>query len=77
MSVVRGCELMGLPRSTDYDGPGLPADDVEIVARIQALCDAFETYGYRRVGAALRHRGIVVDSRKVRRLMWDHDLRPP
>ena len=50
MSVTRGCDLMGLPRSTYYDVPSVPADDTEIVLRIQAVCDEFETYGYRRVG---------------------------
>ena len=67
---------MGLPRSTYYDMPGIPVDDTEIVARIEAVCDEFETYGYRRVGAALRHQGIVVNSKKVRRLMREHGLQP-
>ena len=67
---------MGLPRSTYYDVPSVPADDTEIVLRIQAVCDEFETYGYRRVGAALRHQGIVVNGKKVRRLMREHDLQP-
>src|SRR5262245_1650964 len=38
--------------------------------------DEFEAYGYRRVGAELRHRGIVVNSKKIRRLMREHDLQP-
>ena len=40
------------------------------------ICDEFEAYGYRRVGAELRHRGMVVNSKKVRRLMREHDLQP-
>ena len=32
--------------------------------------------GYRRVGAELRHRDIIVNSKKVRRLMREHDLQP-
>ena len=67
---------MGLPRSTFYDGPATPADEAEIVARMRAICDEFESYGYRRVGAALRHQGIVVNSKRVRRLMRVHDLQP-
>ncbi len=76
MSVARGCDLMGLPRSTYYDVPGIPVDDTEIVSRIHAVCDEFETYGYRRVGAALRHQGIAVNAKKVRRLMREHGLQP-
>src|SRR5437762_13093517 len=40
------------------------------------ICDEFEVYGYRRVGAELRHRDIIVNSKKVRRLMREHDLQP-
>jgi putative transposase len=67
---------MGLPRSTFYDGPMARIDDAEIVARMRAICDEFEAYGYRRVGAALRHQGVVVNGKKIRRLMRAHDLQP-
>jgi putative transposase len=67
---------MGLSRSTYYDKPFLPADDAAIVATMIAICDEFEAYGYRRVGAELRHRGLAVNSKKVRRLMREHGLQP-
>jgi len=67
---------MGLSRSTYYDAPAVQADDGEIVAAMSTICDKFEAYGYRRVGAELRHRGLVVNSKKVRRLMREHDLQP-
>ena len=67
---------MGLPRSTYYDATIREADDAETVATMKAICDEFEAYGYRRVGAELRHRGIVVNSKKIRRLMREHDLQP-
>ena len=67
---------MGLPRSTFYDGPMAQVDDAEIVARMRAICDEFEAYGYRRVGAALRHQSVVVNGKKIRRLMRTHDLQP-
>ena len=67
---------MALPRSTFYDAPSLAVDDAEIVSRMRAICYEFETYGYRRVGAALRQQGVVVNAKKVRRLMREHDLQP-
>ena len=67
---------MGLPRSTFYDAPVAQIDDAAIVARMVAICDEFEAYGYRRVGAALRHQGVVVNGKKIRRLMRAHDLQP-
>ena len=36
------------------------------------ITDTFEAYGYRRMGAALRHRGLVVNAKKVRRLMREN-----
>ena len=43
-----------------------------IVAEMKAIRDEFEAYGYRRVDAELRHRGMVVDTKKIRRLMREH-----
>ncbi len=67
---------MGLPRSTFYDVPAAPVGDVELVAKIVVICDEFETYGYRRVRAELRHQGIVVNGKKIRRLMRENGLQP-
>ena len=65
---------MGLARSTFYDATPVPLGSDELVSRIGAICDEFECYGYRRVGAALRHQGVVVNSNKVRRLVREHEL---
>lgn len=67
---------MGLPRSTCYAAPQDKPSDAELVAEIRALTDVFECYGCRRVGAELRHRGHLVNARKVRRLMREHALNP-
>ena len=67
---------MGLARSTFHDPAPAPVADSGILARIGAICDDFECYGYRRVGAALRHQDVVVNSGKLRRLMRDHGLQP-
>jgi putative transposase len=67
---------MGLSRSTFYDTPPATLDADEVLTQISAICDEFECYGYRRVGAALRHQGVVVNGKKLRRLMREHDLQP-
>jgi putative transposase len=67
---------MGLARSTYYDQPARPADDTALVEALFAICDEFEFYGYRRAGAALRQAGLVVNHKKLRRLMREHDLQP-
>jgi len=66
---------MGIARSTFYDKPAAQ-DDTAIVAAISGICEEFEFYGWRRVRAELRHRGLIVNHKKVRRLMREHDLQP-
>ena len=67
---------MGLPRSTYYDAPPVKTDDVRSwpISRRSAM--SLKPMAIRRVGAELRHRGMVVNSKKIRRLMCEHDLQP-
>jgi putative transposase len=67
---------MNLSRSTFYGTRSKKADDARIVARITAICDEFEAYGYRRVAAELRHQGLAVNAKKIRRLMRENALQP-
>ena len=67
---------MGIPRSSFYTEPAARPDDATIIAEIRGITDEFEGYGYRRVDAELRHRGFIVNSKKVRRLMKENDLNP-
>jgi putative transposase len=67
---------MGIARSSFYEKPIVAHDDTAIVETICAICDEFEFYGWRRVRAELRHRGLIVNHKKVRRLMREHDLQP-
>src|SRR4029077_7212743 len=67
---------MGIARSTLYDEPIRQADDTAVVAAMAGICDEFEHYGWGRGQVALRHQGMVVNQKKVRRLMREHDLQP-
>jgi putative transposase len=67
---------MGIARSTYYDAPAAGPDDTVLVEAACAICEEFEAYGWRRVQAALRLQGIVVNHKKIKRLMREHDLQP-
>ena len=54
----------------------MTADDAPRLLRPWGDPHEFEAYGYRRVGADLRHRSMIVSSKKIRRLMREHDLQP-
>ena len=66
---------MRLARSTYYDEPdGQPIEEARLVTRIQEICAEWPRYGYRRVTAELRQQGLVVNHKKVMRIMRENDL---
>jgi len=66
---------MDLARSTYYDAPtGQPIAEARLVTRITEICAEWPRYGYRRVTAQLRHEGLIVNHKKVMRLMKENGL---
>jgi putative transposase len=75
--VQRLCRLAGLPRATYYRhlaGRSDEASDCELRDLIQRICLKHRFYGYRRVTATLRRQGMVVNAKKVQRLMREDNL---
>lgn len=66
---------MDLPRSSFYTA-STPAQEDPVIGVIRSIAETCRNYGYRRVTAELRHRGFVVNSKKVRRIMRENDLNP-
>lgn len=63
---------MNLPRSTFYYHPvssEVGPTDAEVIALIEGIQDEFPRYGYRRVTHELRRRGLLVNHKKVARIM--------
>jgi putative transposase len=52
---------MGIARSTFYEAPAMATDDTALVEAMHAIKDEFEAYGWRRLQAALRQQGWVVN----------------
>jgi putative transposase len=71
---------MNVARSSYYyrakahgtDGGGLNRE--ALVERLQAIKAAMPAYGYRRVTAQLRHDGLVINRKRVQRLMRENGL---
>ena len=72
------CRLAGLSRATYYRhaaaGDGPDALDHELQDAIQAICLRHKYYGYRRVTASLRRQDLIVNAKKVLRLMREDNL---
>lgn len=70
LSIVAQCRLLRVARSTLYYRPApVSADDLMLMRRIDEQYLATPFYGARRLVAALRRDGLVVNRKRVRRLM--------
>lgn len=75
--VQRLCRLAGLPRATYYRHHAKRSRETaecELRDVIQRICLKHVFYGYRRVMATLRRQGMVVNAKKVQRLMRQDNL---
>jgi putative transposase len=66
---------MGLSRSTFYDEPlTQPVEEARLSQRIKEITAEWPAYGYRRVTAELRAEGLIVNHKRVMRLMKENGL---
>ena len=67
--------MMGLARSTYYsEAKSQPLEEARLVARIAEICAEWPRYGYRRVTAQLHNENLIVNRKKVMRLMSENGL---
>ena len=70
MSIVRQCQLLKVARSTLYYQPALVSDDdLAVMRRLDEQYLVTPFYGARRMAAVLRRDGLVVNRKRIRRLM--------
>jgi len=70
LSIVRQCELLDLPRSTSYHVP-LPVsnDELKLMRLIDECHLKLPFYGARRIRGWLAYRGLIVNRKRIQRLM--------
>ena len=67
---------MGLARSTYYDEPAvMDINEARLVERMHEIRAEFALYGYRRMTAQLHDEGLIINHKKVMRLMKEHGLK--
>ena len=70
LSIVAQCRLLRVARSTLYYRPvPVSADDLAVMRRMDELHLAYPFYGSRRLAAALRRDGWLVNRKRAKRLM--------
>ena len=77
LEVTRLCQISGLSRASYYRHMGDDTDEGHTHAvqdAIQTICLRHKYYGYRRVTASLRRQGMIVNAKKVLRLMREDNL---
>jgi putative transposase len=66
---------MGLARSTFYDEPqAQPVGEARLIQRIREIAAEWPAYGYRRVTAELQAEGLIVNHKRIMRLMKENGL---
>jgi putative transposase len=71
------CKLAGLSRASYYrrfEARAPREADVELTSHIQLLSLRHKFYGYRRITAQLRRSGMMVNAKRVQRLMREDNL---
>jgi transposase InsO family protein len=77
LSVAQMCETLGVSRIDYYRMPKEVAEsdaDLELRDHIQAVALEMSAYGYRRITAELRRRGVIANHKRVLRLMREDNL---
>jgi putative transposase len=77
LPVTRICRALSLGRATYYRWQKArpePDADVELRAQIQLIASEMPAYGYRRVTHELRRQGVLVNPKRVLRLMRQDNL---
>src|ERR1700690_3498049 len=70
LAIVAQCRMLKIARSTLYYRPApVDPDDLAVMRRMDELYLASPFYGSRRMVAVLRRKGLVINRKRVRRLM--------
>jgi putative transposase len=71
------CKLAGVSRASYYrrfDARAPREADIELTSHIQLLSLRYKFYGYRRITAVLGRSGMVINAKRVQRLMREDNL---
>lgn len=77
VSERRACRVLGQHRSVQRRVAQPHEDEDTITAAIVTLASRYGRYGYRRVGALLRHAGLDINHKRVERIWKREGLRVP
>lgn len=69
LSVSRQCQLLGIERSGLYYKPVAKVDDTVVMNRIYDIWYKQPCFGYRRITKVLKREGMLINRKKVKRLM--------
>lgn len=70
LSIRKQCELLGLNRSTlYYDANPMKVGDIDLLNAIRDVWERYPFYGYRRITKELNSNGLIVNRKRVQRLM--------
>jgi hypothetical protein len=69
LSLRRKTELLRVTRSKLYYQPKPRLNEDKIIDKILDIYEAHPIYGYHRMTASLRRQGVIINHKKVRKIM--------
>jgi len=64
----RGCQIVEVSRSCVRYGPRLRPEEATLRQQIRSLASGHQRFGYRRIAALLRRKGVEVNTKRVHRI---------
>lgn len=74
LTMRQQCRLLQINRSTCYYKTCRPVQEAELLNEVHEIWQANPFYGYRRIGAALKRRGHIINHKRAYRMMKDMNL---
>jgi len=69
ISVRKQCELLNIARSNLYYSKKSRPGEAEVAQEVIEIYEKYPIYGYRRITEILRRNGVIVNRKRVQRLM--------
>lgn len=69
ISVRKQCELLNIARSNLYYSKKSRPGEAEVAQEVMEIYEKYPIYGYRRITEILRRNGVIVNRKRVQRLM--------
>jgi len=74
LSIRKQCQLLRINRSSLYFKKVFNLEEEHLIKQIKEIYEEYPIYGYRRISTILKNKGIIINQKRVLRLMQKQQL---